>query len=88
MLAMIRKFRGMPVLFRRFIQATFCLGIAGGIFEAIFNNFLSDTFQISAVTRGLLEFPRELPGFLVVVTCCSIIPMKNIRFFEKWIHFH
>jgi MFS family permease len=68
MLDIVRRLCRLPVQFRRFIQATFFLGIAGGIFEAIFNNFLSDTHQISAVTRGLLEFPRELPGFLVVVT--------------------
>ncbi|MBU4200023.1 MAG: MFS transporter [Verrucomicrobia bacterium] len=29
-----------------------------------FNNFLSDTFHMTADTRGFLEFPRELPGFL------------------------
>ncbi len=43
------------------------LGITSGIFETTLNNFLSDTFHISAEQRGQLEFPRELPGFLVAV---------------------
>ncbi len=41
---------------------------AVGIQESIFNNFLSDTFQMSPTARGALELPREAPGFLVVAT--------------------
>ncbi|MGO8705427.1 MAG: MFS transporter [Candidatus Brocadiia bacterium] len=40
------------------------MGFAGTMFDTTFNNFLSDTFNISAEARGNLEFPRELPGFL------------------------
>lgn len=43
------------------------MGVAGGIFETTFNNFLSDTFDIEADARGFLEFPRELPGFLTAL---------------------
>ena len=50
-----------------FFGATFAMAAAmGGIHESIFNNFLSDTFNLSAEARGALEFPRELPGFLVI----------------------
>jgi len=42
------------------------LGMMSGIYETTFNNFLSDTFSITARERGMLEFPRELPGFAVV----------------------
>ncbi|HPK53234.1 MAG TPA: MFS transporter [Smithellaceae bacterium] len=44
----------------------FVFGFSQSIVEATFNNFLSETFVISDMQRGLLEFPRELPGFLVV----------------------
>ena len=43
------------------------LGIAAGIFETTFNNFLSEVHGIGAGARGLLEFPRELPGFLTAL---------------------
>lgn len=43
------------------------IGAALGVQESIFNNFLDDTFAITATGRGGLEFPRELPGLLVVV---------------------
>jgi MFS family permease len=43
------------------------MGFAGSMFDSTFNNFLSDTFNITAETRGFLEFPRELPGFLTAL---------------------
>ncbi len=48
-----------------FMIAVAFLGMAGGIFETSFNNYLSDTFQITAEQRGDLELPREFPGFMV-----------------------
>ena len=50
-----------------FFGAVACFAAAMGIHDSIFNNFLSDTFDLSASARGWLELPRELPGFLVVL---------------------
>lgn len=50
-----------------FLLMVAALGVTGGIFETTFNNFLNDSFGISAEARGRLEFPRELPGFLVTL---------------------
>lgn len=49
------------------LLAAALLGITGGMHETVFNNYLDDMFAIDARTRGFLEFPRELPGFLVAV---------------------
>lgn len=43
------------------------MAAAMGVHDSIFNNYLSDTFRLSADARGRLELPRELPGFLVVL---------------------
>lgn len=50
-----------------FFVAVALMAMSGGIQDSAFNNYLSDTFQVSAATRGKLEFPRELPGLLTVV---------------------
>jgi len=50
-----------------FFGAVFLMAAAGGVHDSIFNNFLSDTFNLSARARGWLELPREMPGFLVVL---------------------
>jgi predicted MFS family arabinose efflux permease len=48
------------------VFATFVLGIGTNIFESTFNNFLDERYMITPFQRSFLEFPRELPGFLVV----------------------
>ncbi|MCL5270217.1 MAG: MFS transporter [bacterium] len=50
-----------------FYGAALCMAAAMGIHESTFNNFLSDTFALSAGSRGNLELLRELPGLLVVI---------------------
>jgi len=66
-MSIIERFRTMNPQLRLFLAGIMLLGAAGGIYETTFNNFLSDTFNISADTRGFLEFPRELPGFLTAL---------------------
>jgi predicted MFS family arabinose efflux permease len=56
----------LPWDFRLFLIATFVFGFSQSIVDSTFNNFLNETYFISDFQRGLLEFPRELPGFLVV----------------------
>jgi MFS family permease len=49
-----------------FLAAMFVFGFSQSIVDATFNNYLSEAFSISDFQRGVLELPRELPGFLVV----------------------
>jgi len=62
-----------------FLVVVAALGVTGGICETTFNNFLNDTFQITAAARGRLEFPRELPGFLVAVVGGMLFFLSEIR---------
>ena len=52
--------------FRRVMLATLFIGAAGGIFQCTFNNYLADVHGFGAESRGWLELPRELPGFLMI----------------------
>lgn len=54
-----------PVL-RAFLAGVFFLGINAGILSTAFNNYLNDSFTMSAGQRGFLEFPREFPGFILI----------------------
>ncbi|MCD6361802.1 MAG: MFS transporter [Armatimonadetes bacterium] len=64
---------------RLFLAAVFTLGIASGIFHTTFNNYLNDTFHIDAAVRGWLEFPRELPGFLVALLAGALYFLAETR---------
>jgi len=53
--------------FKLFLIVGLFTGIATGINTTVFNNFLSDTYRLTAAARGIVEFPRELPGVLIVI---------------------
>jgi predicted MFS family arabinose efflux permease len=73
------RWRGLPSDFRWFIIGL-CLVTAGGhIVDPAFNNFLRDTFKLGADARGKLEFPRELPGFLVAMTSGILFFLPEVR---------
>ena len=54
-------------------------GIATGINSTVFNNFLSDTYHLSAQGRGIVEFPRELPGALIILVLGLLSFLGDIR---------
>jgi len=74
----IRKLRGNPELVL-FLLAVFALGTSNGIFQTTYNNYLSDVFGIGATARGALEFPRELPGFLVALFAGALFFLAENR---------
>ena len=49
-----------------FAIASFAVGMAGSLVDSTLNNFLNDSFTLSPFQRSFLEFPREIPGFIVV----------------------
>lgn len=55
-----------------FALASLSLGAAFSIFDATFNNFLNERFALSPFQRSFMEFPRELPGFLVVFVSAAL----------------
>ncbi len=63
-----------------FYAALACTAAATGVHDSTFNNFLKDTFHLSADARGMLEFPREMPGFLVVMTTglLCMLPLTRV----------
>ncbi|MBF0312541.1 MAG: MFS transporter [Oligoflexia bacterium] len=61
-----------------FLLGLLLLGINQGILNATFNNYLFDIFSISATARGVIEFPRELPGFLSIVVT-GILTIWSVR---------
>ena len=49
-----------------FFTSILVWGIGIGCFQAAFNNFLVDMYDIDGVDRGVLEFLRETPGVLLI----------------------
>lgn len=66
-----------PVLF--FAAANLMMGAYSGLYDPSFNNYLAQVHHIGEVARGGLEFPRELPGFLMVFIFTALLFLKDTR---------
>ncbi|MEI6289148.1 MAG: MFS transporter [Chloroflexota bacterium] len=62
----IERIKLAPRELKIFAFASLAMGAAYSIFDSTFNNFLNDRYALSGFQRSFIEFPRELPGFLVV----------------------
>jgi MFS family permease len=68
---------GTPLIL--FAMSTLMMGIYSGLYDPSFNNYLAQVHNVSEVTRGALEFPRELPGFLVVFIFTALLFLADTR---------
>jgi predicted MFS family arabinose efflux permease len=59
--------------FRRVLLATLFFGAASGVVASTLNNYLSDVHGFDAGERGWLEFPRELPGFVIFFVVAALL---------------
>jgi predicted MFS family arabinose efflux permease len=69
----------LPRDFLLFAVAAILCAFAQSAINAVFNNFVNDTYAIGDFQRGLLELPRELPGFLVVFVSALLYLMSPRR---------
>ncbi len=65
--------------FRLFVLASVFMGLGACVNSASFNNYLRDRFAIGIAQRTFLEFPRELPGFLVSFTVGILAMLGEVR---------
>ena len=50
-----------------------------GLSNDVISNYFKDAYNITAYQRGLIEFPRELPGVLVIFIVASLSLFSDIR---------
>lgn len=54
------------------------VNLAIGFSDGLFSNYFKDVYHISAFERGLIEFPRELPGVIVFFLISAIAFLGDI----------
>jgi MFS family permease len=65
--------------FTRFLIAAALLGMVSGLFDNTLNNYLSEVVQVTTRQRGMIEFPREMPGFLVTLVAGALVSLSLSR---------
>jgi predicted MFS family arabinose efflux permease len=63
--------------YRRLLLATLFFGASSGIFMSTLNNYLADVHALGASQRGLLELPRELPGFSMIFIAAGLLALMS-----------
>jgi len=53
--------------------------LATGMAEPVMSSYYKDAYQVTAVQRGFIEFPRETPGMLCAVLIAMLSTLGDIR---------
>ena len=64
---------------RTFMLIVAISGLALGLSDSVFSNYFRDAYDIEALHRGFIEFPRELPGVVSVFIVSGLAFLGNIK---------
>jgi len=62
-----------------FFVITAAAGLATGLTDTVFGNYLKEVYDVTTTQRGLIEAPRELPGLLCLVIISALSFLGDIR---------
>jgi predicted MFS family arabinose efflux permease len=62
-----------------FLATMLLWGVAAGLFGGVLNNYLHEVLAIGKLERGLVEFPRELPGLLLMGLIALLYRLSEVR---------
>lgn len=70
-----------------FFIVTAAVSAAGGFSDGLLSNYFKDVYHTNAFQRGLIEFPRELPGVIVffLISAVSFLGDISIAIFAQGI---
>jgi len=74
-----RRFPGLHRELALFVCTIAAVGFGESMYNAVFNNFLADTFSLNSFYRTFLELPRESGGVLVVFVSALLFFLPDRR---------
>jgi MFS family permease len=66
----------------RFLFVLILSGVSMGLYRGVQDNYLAELVHIDAFERGIVEFFRELPGFLVIFLLAWMYRLTESRIFK------
>ncbi|MBQ7544801.1 MAG: MFS transporter [Synergistaceae bacterium] len=68
--------------YRAFIISLVTFGLAYGLYKAIIDNYLAEIVSMTQFDRGVSEFFRELPGFMLVFVLAVLYEFSAEKIFK------
>ncbi|WP_053228169.1 MFS transporter [Spirochaeta cellobiosiphila] len=62
-----------------FLMTVLLFGLISGMYTGILNNYLHEVLGIGKTGRGLLEFPREMPGLLIFLVMALLYRFSELN---------
>ncbi len=68
--------------YKAFITSVIIFGLSYGLYKAIIDNYLAEIVSMTQFDRGVSEFFRELPGFLLVFVLALLYEFSAEKIFQ------
>ena len=65
-----------------FLFAILFLGLAGGLYKGVLDNYLAEVIHIGKFDRGVVEFFRELPGLMLILILAVLCDFSENALFR------
>lgn len=70
-------------LMKREVKVYFCIlaftALAMGMSNYVLSNYFKDAYNVTAFQRGIIEFPREIPGLIGVFVLAGLAFLNDVR---------
>jgi len=62
-----------------FVLVSVFAGFYQGVVDSVFSNYFKEAYNATATQRGIIEFPRELPGIVSLFVITALSFLRDIR---------
>lgn len=76
---MAKRFLSMDKSMQLYFVIISLTALALGLSNDVISNYFKDAYNVTAYQRGVIEFPRELPGVLVVIVFTGLSFLTDVR---------
>lgn len=76
---MVNKLKKMNPSLRVYFIVIALSALAAGLSGGVLSNYFKDAYMVTPEQRGLIEFPRELPGILTMFVIASLSRFSDIK---------
>ncbi len=76
---MITKFKNLSPSLKIYFLIIIFTALGQGLSGSVLSNYFKDAYNVTAFQRGIIEFPRELPGVLTIFVISLLAGFSDIK---------
>ena len=76
---MVKKFNAMTPSLKLYFAIVALAALGLGMSNGVISNYFKDAYDVSTIQRGIIEFPRELPGVFALFVIAFLSGFSDIK---------